>query len=461
MDRGPARAFRERDPGTRSILGARSRRRWRRPAPRRARKARPRSGRLRAAQHHGSLQQRELAAGPLSSPRVQHGRRRRADQQAAGHSGARRRLSAGDVCDGAAARSGRRPIGHRPRRSSPPQSHSGRPDALCRRSHQSRGRSRRLRQRRLRGVPEARAGRRGLCAISRPAGGGAQRGQVDRHRIRAWPQGHGPRTLRVRHGARGAVGPRCGVHRCACDGTGHRDGAGADLRRRARRRHREHRSDLRRHRVHCVGYRRLRKPPDDRRRVGRADGRQRRARQGAQSRGATPRYQRGTGRSSTAASACRAAGRRGLARPDRGRAARRRRVQVSRGCRGRPGGDAPFHDRGDGLRQLLPRQRSRSRCRHRPRAHPSLRRRAGQRQDRQPADRRRSGARRHRARHRQCAVRMDGLRRERPAHHHDVRRLPAADGDRAAEHRGHRARDAVAAQSDGHEGRRRGLGASP
>ena len=52
-----------------------------------------------------------------------------------------------------------------------------------------------------------------------------------------------------------------------------------------------------------------------------------------------------------------------------------------------------------------------------------------------PDDGRRPGARRHRARHRQRALRMDGLRRRRPAGHHDLRRLSAADRDRAADDR--------------------------
>ena len=53
-----------------------------------------------------------------------------------------------------------------------------------------------------------------------------------------------------------------------------------------------------------------------------------------------------------------------------------------------------------------------------------------------PDDRRRPARRRRRARHRQCALRMDGLRRRRPAADHDIRRLSAADRDGSAEDRG-------------------------
>jgi len=104
---------------------------------------------------------------------------------------------------------------------------------------------------------------------------------------------------------------------------------------------------------------------------------------------------------------------------------------------------------GRDLRQCRPRGRGRGRYRHRRRQDPALCRGQRQRPVDQPDHRRGPTSRRHRARHRQRAVRMDGLRRERPAGHHDPRRLPATDGARGAELRDHPRRDPFYPESAG------------
>ena len=100
-----------------------------------------------------------------------------------------------------------------------------------------------------------------------------------------------------------------------------------------------------------------------------------------------------------------------------------------------PGLEANVMHRTDALDlcQRLPGRGGRGRCGNRRGADRALRRAAGLRHADQSDDGRRPGARRHRARHRQRAVRMDGLRRQRPAGDHDLRRLPAADRDRSAD----------------------------
>ena len=70
---------------------------------------------------------------------------------------------------------------------------------------------------------------------------------------------------------------------------------------------------------------------------------------------------------------------------------------------------------------------------------------------------RRPGAGRHRARHRQRAVRVDGLRRRGAAGDHDLRGLPAADRDRNPDDDDDLPGDALAAQSARRQGRGRGL----
>ena len=79
---------------------------------------------------------------------------------------------------------------------------------------------------------------------------------------------------------------------------------------------------------------------------------------------------------------------------------------------------------------------------------------ARQRQRHQPDDRRRPGAGRRRARHRQCAVRMDEVRRRRAAVDHDVPGLPSADGARRAGLPDRARGNAEPAQSARREGRR-------
>ena len=102
MDRGPARAFHQRRPGARPVLVARHRGRCRGQAARRSRPAAPRARRLCAAGRQHSVQFGLDDERALSASRAVdrgHGRRH---QQDAGVVGARRRLSAGRLRDGAA-----------------------------------------------------------------------------------------------------------------------------------------------------------------------------------------------------------------------------------------------------------------------------------------------------------------------------------------------------------------------
>ncbi len=130
VDRGPPRALHRDDPGARSVLGRRDRRRRGRQDPRLSRQLIHEHGAYTARGVNvpygsgGGIDARLRGSG-LSS-RHQAG----AHQQGAGDAGARRRPAAGRVRDGAHARPGRARARHRPRRSAPPQSHPGRQDAV-------------------------------------------------------------------------------------------------------------------------------------------------------------------------------------------------------------------------------------------------------------------------------------------------------------------------------------------
>ena len=135
-------------------------------------------------------------------PALAHGRDGRRHQQDAGVVGARRRLSAGGVRDGAADGPRRARAEARPRRAAPPQSHSGREDAV----HQAAQGALRRHHRNTTAATIRPARRR----CSRPRGwddfpqrqaAGARAGPLYRHRARARHQGHRPRAVRVRAGA--------------------------------------------------------------------------------------------------------------------------------------------------------------------------------------------------------------------------------------------------------------------
>ena len=125
MDRGPPRVFHQRGARARPVLAAGDRGRCRRQGARRARQASARHRRLHAAGPEHPLQldlddERALRrAGAVDRSHHRH------EQQDAGVVGARRRLSAGGVRDGAADRSGRARDEARPRRGAAAQSHPG------------------------------------------------------------------------------------------------------------------------------------------------------------------------------------------------------------------------------------------------------------------------------------------------------------------------------------------------
>ena len=96
-------------------------------------------------------------------------RHHRHEQQDAGVVGARRRLSAGGVRDGAAARSRRARDEARPRRGAAAQSHSGEQDAVQEAAEGALRRGDGIRQRRLSGLPGRGAGRRRLGRFSEAA----------------------------------------------------------------------------------------------------------------------------------------------------------------------------------------------------------------------------------------------------------------------------------------------------
>ncbi len=223
MDRGPARAFHQRGAGARPVLVARHRGRRRRQAARHPRQAAPRSRRLCAAGRQHSLQlglddERSLYAARAVDRR--HGRRH---QQDAGVVGARRRLSAGGLRDGAADGPGGARARARARRGAPAQSHPAGEDALHQAAQGALRRQHAVRQRRLSGVPGAKCSRPRAGTTSRARQAAARAGgPLSRHRACARHQGHRPRAVRIRRGAGVEHRPRLGVHRRRRDRAGAR-----------------------------------------------------------------------------------------------------------------------------------------------------------------------------------------------------------------------------------------------
>ena len=175
VDRGPPRIFHQRGARARPVLGAGDRGRCRGQGAGRARQAAARHRRLHAAGPEHPLQlgldhERALhRAGAVDRSHHRH------EQQDAGVVGARRRLSAGGVRDGAAARSGGARDEARPRRGAAAQSHSGEQDAVQEAAEGALRRGDGIRQRRLSGLPGRGAGRRRLGRVSETAGRGAER----------------------------------------------------------------------------------------------------------------------------------------------------------------------------------------------------------------------------------------------------------------------------------------------
>ena len=114
-------------------------------------------------------------SGPYIVPGAVDRRHHRHEQQDAGVVGARRRLSAGGVRDGAAARSGRARDEARPRRGAAAQSHPGEQDAVQEAAQGALRRGDGIRQRRLSGLPGRGAGRRRLGRFPEAPGRGARR----------------------------------------------------------------------------------------------------------------------------------------------------------------------------------------------------------------------------------------------------------------------------------------------
>ena len=209
-------------------------------------------------------------SGPYIVPGAVDRSHHRHEQQDAGVVGARRRLSAGGVRDGAAARSGRARDEARPRRGAAAQSHPGR--ARCRTSKPLKARSGAAMEYDSGDYPacQARCSPPPAGTISRQRQAEARaRRPLSRHRPRAWREGHRPRPVRV--GPRADFAHRQGhrVHRRVRDGPGPRHRDGADRRRAARRQRRQGQGGGGRHRGRVARPRRLRQPADrDRRLVG-------------------------------------------------------------------------------------------------------------------------------------------------------------------------------------------------
>ena len=176
MDRGPPRVFHQRGARARPVLA-----RWRSRSTRDAKVLGVRGKLLHdtgaytlAGPEHplqlGLDHERALRrAGAVDRRHHRH------EQQDAGVVGARRRLSAGGVRDGAAARSGRARDEARPRRGAAAQSHPGEQDAVQEAAEGALRRGDGIRQRRLSGLPGRGAGGRRLGRFPAAPGRGAQR----------------------------------------------------------------------------------------------------------------------------------------------------------------------------------------------------------------------------------------------------------------------------------------------
>ena len=307
-----------------------------------------------------------MMSGPYVLPALAMEVDRRRHQQDPGVVGARRRLSAGRLRDGAAdgPRGARIEIGAR--RAAAAQPDPAREDALHQAAQGALRRRHAIRQRRLSGLPGEGAQGGGLGRLPAAAGGGARARPPYRHRARARHQGHRPRAVRVRAGAGVEHRAGVGVHRRRRDRAGARHRAGADLRRRARPARAGHHGGAGRYRRHRARARRLRQPPDRHRRLVRAARRARRRRQGQEARQpragsgrARPRDRRRRGARGRRTAALGQA-RRARAHPQGGA-----RLRLPARRRARPRRRRQLAHRRARLCQCLPRRRGRGRHRHR------------------------------------------------------------------------------------------------
>ncbi len=120
----------------------------------------------------------------------------------------------------------------------------------------------RLRQRRLSeddgGLPRGHR----LCRLPGAPAARAARRPPHRHRHGHGPEGHGARSVRIRHGAHRPLRQGLAADRRGGDRPGPQDRTRADLRRGARRRPVSYQCRRRRHRRHLARARRLRQPAD-------------------------------------------------------------------------------------------------------------------------------------------------------------------------------------------------------
>ena len=184
MDRGSPRVFHQRGARARPVLGAGDRGRRRGARARHPRQALARHRRLHGAGPEHSVQFGVDHERALRDPRAQHRRHHRDDQHDAGVVGARRRLSAGVVRDGAAARPGVARDEARPRRGAPPQPDPAAEDAVPEADQGALRRDHPIRQRRLSGLPGRGACGDRLGRFPHPPGGGAEGRPPSRHRPR-------------------------------------------------------------------------------------------------------------------------------------------------------------------------------------------------------------------------------------------------------------------------------------
>ena len=235
VDGGSPREFRRRGRRARPGLGYGDGGRRGRADARLARKALPRPRRLHAVWRGAGLQRRHQRDRALCAAGVSPGHQLVPDQLRALRADARRRTAARHVCDGAAARRGRRETRHRARRGAAAQHDPARADAVCDADQAARRLDHDLRQRRLSGVPAPRVRGRRLGGFSGAAGGGAEGGPLSRARPRQLCRGDRARAVRERHLAHRRVGQGRGDHRRQRAGPGHQVDAGAVGVRRARR----------------------------------------------------------------------------------------------------------------------------------------------------------------------------------------------------------------------------------
>ena len=227
MDGGPPREFRRHGRRARPGLGHGDGGRCRRPHAGAARPALPRPRLLHALRRRARLQRRHQRDRPLRAAGLPARHQLVPDQLRAVRADARRRPPAGHVCDGAAARRGRRKARDCARRGAPAQHDPAVADALRDADQAARRLDHDLRQRRLSGVPAPRACRRRLGGFSGAAGRGAKAWPLSRARPRQLRRGHRARTVREREPAGRRVGPDRDHDRRQRPGPGHQIDADA------------------------------------------------------------------------------------------------------------------------------------------------------------------------------------------------------------------------------------------